>query len=76
MTSNSTNPNNVPSHMEMDSEGNVYIFGSYGQMMSIDTTYLPTAGGTDNTRGSFLAKFNCQGELQWTKAVSPHYSCD
>ncbi len=55
--------------MEMDSEGNVYIFGAYGQMMSIDTTYLPTAGGTDNTRGSFLAKFNCQGELQWTKAV-------
>jgi len=63
------NPNNAPHHMEMDSEGNVYIFGAYGQMMSIDGTYLPTAGGTDNTRGSFLAKFNCEGELQWTKAV-------
>jgi len=63
MTSNSTNPNNVPSHMEMDSEGNVYIFGSYGQMMSIDTTYLPTAGGTDNTRGSFLAKIQLSGRI-------------
>src|SRR6056297_310943 len=69
MNSTSTNPNNIPAHMEMDSHGNVYIFGTYGQMMSIDTTYMPTAGGTDNTRGSFLAKFNCQGELQWTKAV-------
>src|SRR6056297_2837521 len=69
MNSTSTNPNNIPAHMEMDSQGNVYIFGTYGQMMSIDTTYLPVVG-TDNTRASFLAKFNCQGDLQWTMAVN------
>ncbi|MDD2634037.1 MAG: T9SS type A sorting domain-containing protein [Bacteroidales bacterium] len=63
------NPNNAPHHMEMDSHGNVYIFGAYGQMMRIDDNLLPTAAGSDNTRGSFLAKFNCNGELQWTKAV-------
>ncbi|MFW6222978.1 MAG: hypothetical protein ACOC3T_05135, partial [Bacteroidota bacterium] len=69
MTGNAWDPNNVPHHMEMDSQGNVYIFGTYGQMMSIDTTYLPVVS-TDNTRASFLAKFNCQGDLQWTRAVN------
>ena len=69
MTSTSTTPHNVPHHMEMDSKGNVYIFGTYGNMMSIDGEYLPIAGA-DNTRASFLAKFNCNGELQWSKAVN------
>jgi hypothetical protein len=60
--------NNIPYHMDLDSEGNVYIYGTAGQLARIDTTYLGTVG-TDNTRGSFLAKFNCRGELLWHKSV-------
>jgi len=37
-------------------------------MMHIDSIYMPLAGGTDNSRGAFLAKFNCQGDLMWHKA--------
>lgn len=59
--------NNEPNQLEFDSKGNAYLWGTYGTFAELGGEQLPST--TDNARGHFLAKFNCQGQSQWVRAV-------
>lgn len=50
--------------VETDAEGNVYISGQYPEWITIDAV---TLAGMPYSHNSFLAKFNGDGQLQWTK---------
>ena len=51
--------------LEVDSEGNIYIAGSYSGTLSVPGTPNMVLGGS----GSFVMKFNGEGERIWTKAT-------
>jgi hypothetical protein len=60
--------NNRPFHLILDSEGNSYLYGTYGNLMQLADSTLPYF--IDDTRGTFIAKFNCNGEVDWLKAIA------
>ena len=68
LTSTLARNNNRPFHLILDSEGNSYLYGTYGNLMQLADSTLPYF--TDNTRGTFIAKFNCNGEVDWLKAIA------
>ncbi len=51
--------------VDTDASGNAYIAGNFSQALTLDGVSL--AGGY--TYNGFVAKFNPQGQVQWTKAV-------
>ncbi|MBO7571104.1 MAG: T9SS type A sorting domain-containing protein [Bacteroidales bacterium] len=67
-------PLNYPHHLEIDAEGNAYIFGTFGSLASF---YDYTNGELfqmwdidDNNSGTFIAKFDCNGNVVWHKAIA------
>ena len=51
-------------HIEVDSDGNIYVAGLVQRGGFIDTTQIWSIPGDD---AAYLAKFNCSGELLWYK---------
>ena len=68
-------PLNYPHHLEIDVEGNAYVFGTYGDLASFygypdDELQFNTPAYGDNCAGSFVAKFDCNGNVVWHKAIA------
>ena len=61
-------PNNRPHNLIVDSDGNSYLYGTYGNLMQLADSTLPYF--IDDTRGTFIAKFDCNGEVDWLKAIA------
>ena len=66
---------NYPHHLELDAEGNAYIFGTYGDFASFygypdDELQFNTPAYGDNCAGTFVAKFDCNGNVVWHKAIA------
>ncbi len=61
----------TPNSITADGQGNVYVAGQYGGVISIfngtDSTKFPNADGTR----AFVAKFNSSGHLTWAKTIIP-----
>ena len=62
---------NHPHNLEIDNEGNAYIFGTYGSLATFgnypsDETFQLYDWG-DYNFGAFLAKFDCNGNVVWHK---------
>ncbi len=66
--------NNKPHCMEVDNEGNTYMFGTYGALTQINGSTLPYYG--DGSSGSFIVKYNCAGEVLWHKAIANTQNTD
>ena len=65
---------NHPHNLEIDNEGNAYIFGTYGSQATFgnypsDETFQLYDWG-DYNFGGFLAKFDCNGNVVWHKAIA------
>jgi hypothetical protein len=65
---------NHPHNLEIDNEGNAYIFGTYGSLATFgnypsDETFQLYDWG-DYNFGAFLAKFDCNGNVVWHKAIA------
>ena len=65
---------NHPHNLEIDNEGNAYIFGTYGSLATFgnypsDETFQLYDWG-DYNFGAFLAKFDCNGNVVWNKAIA------
>jgi len=58
---------NKPQCIEIDEQGNTYVFGNYGAGTEINDSTLKAF---DDTQGSFIVKYNCEGEVDWFKAIS------
>ncbi|MBQ2573506.1 MAG: T9SS type A sorting domain-containing protein [Bacteroidales bacterium] len=68
-------PLNYPHHLELDAEGNAYIFGTYGDNASFygypdDELQFNTPIYGDHCAGTFVAKFDCNGNVVWHKAIA------
>ena len=68
-------PLNHPNHLEIDVEGNAYVFGTYGDLASFygypdDELQFNTPAYGDNCAGAFIAKFDCNGNVVWHKAIA------
>lgn len=61
-------PNNRPHNLIVDSDGNSYVYGTYGAGTKFNDSTLTHF--IDGTRGGFIAKFTCNGDVEWFKAVS------
>lgn len=57
-----------PLNLEVDTYGNSYVFGNYGSDAEFNDSILPHFN--DNRRGSYLAKFDCNGNILWSKTVA------
>ncbi len=67
-------PHNYPHHLEIDAEGNAYIFGTYGNLASFynypdEITFNAPFYG-DDCAGTFVAKFDCNGNVIWHRAIA------
>ena len=66
-------PLNHPNHLELDAEGNAYIFGTYGDNASFygfsDGLAFDSPSYGDQCNGTFVAKFDCNGNVVWHKAI-------
>ena len=60
--------NNQPYNLVTDDNGNAYIYGTYGAGTQFNDSTLTHF--TDGSRGSFIAKFSCDGNVEWFKAIS------
>lgn len=60
--------NNMPNNLVLDDNGNAYVYGTYGAGTQFNDSTLKFF--IDGTRGSFIAKFDCAGDVEWFKAVS------
>ena len=64
---------NHPNHLEIDAEGNAYIFGTYGDNASFygfsDGLAFDSPSYGDQCNGTFVAKFDCNGNVVWHKAI-------
>ena len=60
--------NNQPHNIVLDAQGNSYLFGTYGGGTQINGENLPVF--TDNNSGTFVAKFDCNGNVVWHKAIA------
>ena len=67
-TSTPSGNNNQPFNLVVDENGNSYLYGTYGNLMELADSTLPYF--TDDTRGTFIAKFNCSGEVDWLKSIA------
>ena len=68
-------PLNHPNHLELDAEGNAYIFGTYGDNASFygypdDELQFNTPVYGDKCTGAFVAKFDCNGNVVWHRAIA------
>ena len=67
-------PLNHPNHLEIDAEGNAYIFGTYGNTASFynfpDDITFNAPFYADNCAGAFVAKFDCNGNVMWHRAIA------
>ncbi|MBO7651144.1 MAG: hypothetical protein J6S84_00290, partial [Bacteroidales bacterium] len=58
-------PLNYPHHLEIDAEGNAYVFGTFGALASFynypNGELFQTWDIDDNCSGTFVAKFDCNG---------------
>ncbi|PLX07541.1 MAG: hypothetical protein C0596_11490 [Marinilabiliales bacterium] len=57
-----------PLNLEVDTYGNSYVFGNYGSDAEFNDSILPHFN--DNRRVSYLAKFDCNGNILWSKTVA------
>ena len=67
-------PLNHPNHLELDAEGNAYIFGTYGDNASFygypdSELNFNTPVYGDKCAGAFIAKFDCNGNVVWHKSI-------
>ena len=60
--------NNMPRNLVTDNNGNSYVFGTYGAGTEFNDSTLTHF--IDGSRGSFVAKFDCTGQVSWSKAIS------
>ena len=69
-----TKPINHPNHLELDAEGNAYVFGTYGDNASFygfsDGLAFNSPSYGDQCNGTFVAKFDCDGNVVWHKAIT------
>jgi hypothetical protein len=67
--------NNQPHNIVLDDQGNSYLFGTYGGGTQINGEGLPSF--TDYNCGTFVAKFDCSGNIVWHKPIarSGQHSC-
>ena len=75
VTSEIIEPLNYPHHLEIDAEGNAYVFGTYGDYASFyryPATELQfnTPSYGDKCTGAFVAKFDCNGNVVWHRAIA------
>lgn len=68
-------PLNYPHHLELDAEGNAYIFGTYGDNASFygypdDELRFNTPIFGDDCTGAFVVKFDCNGNVVWHRAIA------
>ena len=67
-------PLNYPHHLEIDAEGNAYIFGTFGALASFydypNGELFQMWDIDDNNSGTFIAKFDCNGNVVWHKAIA------
>lgn len=66
---------NHPNHLELDAEGNAYIFGTYGDGASFyrypdDELQFNTPDYGDKCTGAFVVKFDCNGKVVWHRAIA------
>ena len=59
---------NQPHNLVLDAEGNSYLFGTYGTGTQVNGEDLPLFA--DNNYGAFVAKFDCNGNAVWHKAIA------
>ena len=64
----SSSNNNQPNNLVVDDYGNSYVYGTYGNLTEFEDSTIQYF--TDQTRGAFIAKFNCNGEAEWYKSVA------
>lgn len=64
----SSSNNNQPNNLVLDDYGNSYVYGTYGNLTEFEDSTIQYF--TDQTRGAFIAKFNCNGEAEWYKSVA------
>ena len=65
---------NHPHNLEIDAEGNAYIFGTFGPSGTFydypnDEPFQLASWGGHNC-GSFVAKFDCNGNVVWHKPIA------
>jgi len=71
---------NYPHSLEIDAEGNAYIFGTYGDNASFYDFSNGLAFDSpiygDHCSGTFVAKFDCNGNVVWHKAIAREINID
>ena len=71
---------NYPHNLEIDAEGNAYIFGTYGDNASFYDFSNGLAFDSpiygDHCSGTFVAKFDCNGNVVWHKAIAREINID
>ena len=79
---NSYNAYNYVTRTAFDNDGNVYVFGSFGGNASLHTEngtahfFDNSTFVTNNSPGTFLAKFDSIGDMVWVKVIkSLNNSC-
>ena len=60
--------NNYPHHLVLDDYGNAYMYGTYGGGTEFNGENLQLFA--DYNCGSFVAKFDCNGNVVWHKAIA------
>ncbi|MBR3947231.1 MAG: T9SS type A sorting domain-containing protein [Bacteroidales bacterium] len=71
---------NYPHNLEIDAEGNAYIFGTYGDNASFYDFSNGLAFDSpiygDHCSGTFVAKFDCDGNVVWHKTIAREINID
>ena len=60
--------NNHPHHLVLDDYGNAYMYGTYGGGTEFNGENLQLFA--DYNCGAFVAKFDCNGNVVWHKAIA------
>jgi len=60
--------NNYPHHLVLDDYGNAYMYGTYGGGTEFNGENLQLFA--DYNCGAFVAKFDCNGNVVWHKAIA------
>ena len=59
---------NHPHHLVLDDYGNAYMYGTYGAGTQFNGESLQLFA--DRNCGAFVAKFDCNGDVVWYKAIA------